>query len=321
MKLLFIFTGGTIGSTACGETISVDAAKPYLLCEKYAERYPVDFTYDTLEPFTELSENLTGEHISLLMQTVKAHLSDGYDGIIVTHGTDTLSYSAAALGYALGNDTVPVCLVSANYPIEDPRSNGLANLHAAITLIRTRTAKGVFVLYRNDMDDETVCHRATRLSTSLALSDNVFSVLECPYGTLTEDGFVKNPEYTETPDEIDAPASLSLPARCAEILRIFPYPGMIYPAIPDGIRAILLDTYHSGTVDGKSPEAHAFLSEAMTRAIPVYVTDGAAYDSTRIFDEYGVKRLPLSPIAAYTKLWLYGTGDELTRSRGGDLFR
>lgn len=321
MKLLFIFTGGTIGSTACGETISVDAAKPYLLCEKYAERYPVDFTYDTLEPFTELSENLSGEHIALLMKTVIEHVSDGYDGIIVTHGTDTLAYSAAALGYALGNDSIPVCLVSANYPIEDARSNGLANLHAAITLIRTKTAKGVFVLYRNDMGDETVCHRATRLSTSLALSDNVFSVLECPFGRVTTAGFVKNPDYTELPDGMGAPVSLSLPARCTDVLRVFPYPGILYPAIPDGIRAILLDTYHSGTVDGKSPEAHAFLSEAMTRGIPVFVTDGAAYDSTRIFDEYGVKRLPLSPIAAYMKLWLYGATDALARSRGGDLFK
>jgi hypothetical protein len=79
---------------------------------------------------------------------------------------------------------------------------------------------------------------------------------------------------------------------------------MLYPQIPDTTRAILLDTYHSGTVDGKSPEAHAFLSEAKRRDIPVFVTDGTAYDSTRIFDRYGVKRLPLSPIAAYMKLCL-----------------
>jgi L-asparaginase len=49
-----------------------------------------------------------------LITTVKENLSSDYDGIIVTHGTDTLGYSAAALAYALGNGTVPVCLVSSN---------------------------------------------------------------------------------------------------------------------------------------------------------------------------------------------------------------
>ncbi len=318
MKLLFLFTGGTIGSTG-GDFVAPDGEKPRLLLEKYGARYPIDFAYDTAAPFTELSENFTGEHISALIAAVTERLSQGYDGVVVTHGTDTLAYTAAALGYALGNGTVPVCLVCANHPIEDSRSNALSNLHAAITLIRAGTHKGVFIPYDNG-DGKTPVHRAARLSTSLALSDKVFSVNDCVYGYATADGFFKNPDYAEAPDGVDAPP-LTLSARCPHVLRVFPYPGMIYPAIPDGVRAILLDTYHSGTVDGKSPEAHAFLAEAKRRAVPVYVTDGTAYESTRIFDKYGVKRLPLSPIAAYMKLWLYGTTDALFYSRGGDLFR
>ena len=177
MKLLFIFSGGTIGSTMQGGTISVDAEKPYLLCRQYEAQYPVDFTYDTLSPFSELSENFSGTHISTLLETVTAHLNDGYDGIIVTHGTDTLNYSAAALGYALGNRTLPVCLVSANYPIENPQSNALANLHAAICLIRSRTAHGVFVPYRNGDAPTVQIHRATRLSASLSLDGrNIFVI-------------------------------------------------------------------------------------------------------------------------------------------------
>ena len=258
-------------------------------------------------------------HISLLLQTVTARLHDGYDGIVVTHGTDTLAYSAAALGYALGNNTLPVCLVSAGFPIEDERSNAIQNLHAALTLIEAGTERGVFVPYNNG-DTDTLIHRATRLSTSLALSDKVFSVFDLPSGRVTAEGFFNPPDYTEVPDALDAPASLSLGERGTDVLRVLPYHGMVYPKIPKGTRAILLDTYHSGTVDGKSATAHAFLAEAKAKGIPVYVTDGTAYDSTRIFDEYNVTRLPLSPIAAYLKLWLYGASAALTRSRGGDLF-
>jgi L-asparaginase len=274
-----------------------------------------------VEPFSELSENLTGEHLSWLVQAVSEKMNGGYDGVIVTHGTDTLQYSAAALGYALGNDTIPVCLVSSNFPIEDPRSNGLDHLHAAISLSRQGRERGVFVLYRNTGEERVECHRATRLSASVVHSDRVSSVGECPYGWISSDGsWEKNPRYEEEKDALSAPESLSLPAQSHGILRVFLYPGMVYPTLSDEIRAVLLDPYHSGTVDAKSEAAHAFFREAAERGIPVFVTDGAAYDSVSVFDTYGVIRLPLSPIAAYVKLWLYGEKEALALSRGGDCF-
>ena len=99
MKLLFIFTGGTIGSTLDGAYISPDRSKAYRLIEAYAEKYGIDFEYDLTEPYTSLSENNTGLQIKALCSSVKASLGQGYDGIIVTHGSDTLQYSAAAVGY------------------------------------------------------------------------------------------------------------------------------------------------------------------------------------------------------------------------------
>lgn len=319
MKLLFIFTGGTIGSTASGGVIAPDGEKPRLLLEKYAENYPIDFAYDILTPMNELSENFTGEHISLLLQTVTKHMK-GYDGVIVTHGTDTLAYSAAALGYALGNETCPVCLVSSRAPIDAPEENGIQNLRAAILLIKSGKGRGVFVPYGNG-EWETPIHRATRLSTSLALSDKVFSVNESAWGCVRADGALcQNPDFHESPDTLSAPA-LSLAPRSKKILRVFPYPGMLYPHVSADTRFILLDTYHSGTVDGKSPETHAFLAWARERHIPVFVTAGSPYESTRVFAEQGVISLPLSPIAAYMKLWLYGTKEAMLSSRGGDLFK
>jgi len=320
MKLLFIFTGGTIGSTASKNGISPDKEKPYLLLKKYAERYPIDFTYDILSPMSELSENFSGAHISEILNTVTAH-AKGYDGIVVTHGTDTLAYTASALGYALGNDTPPVCLVSSAYPLEDERENGTHNLFGAISLIRTKKEKGVFVPYQNECKESVTIHRASRLSTSLAFLHQIFSIEDCPYGEVGNAGvFHKNPDFTEAPDACPPPPSLTLSERSDRLLRVFPYPGMVYPEIRDETRAILLDTYHSGTVDGKSPEAHAFLKEANEKRVPVFVTGNAVYESARIFDEYGVTRLFLSPIAAYMKLWLYGASTDLSLSRGGDAF-
>ena len=128
---------------------SADAKGAYVILEKYRARYGIDFEYETYEPYTELSENLSGEHIGALISAVHDRLSLGYDGIIVTHGTDTIQYSAAALSYALGLDTVPVCLVSANAPIESAESNGLINLRCAVEFIRLHGGRGVFSVYAN----------------------------------------------------------------------------------------------------------------------------------------------------------------------------
>lgn len=319
MNLLFIFTGGTIGSTVTGDVISPDGQTPRLLLENYAARHLLDFDYDTLSLMSELSENFSGAHITKILTAVVNH-AKGYDGIVVTHGTDTLSYTASALGYALGNESIPVCLVSSAYPLDDERENGVANLFGAISLIKDGKEKGVFVPYQNAKGDNITIHRATRLSSSLALLHQVYSVNDTPYGFVAPSGaFCKNQDFTEEPDGICAP-SPTLSERSDGILRVSPYPGMTYPEIFAHTRFILLDTYHSGTVDGKSAEAHAFLKSAKEKGIPVFVTGNALYESAEIFDTYGVTRLPLSPIAAYVKLWLYGDPSLLALSRGGDAF-
>lgn len=320
MKLLFIFTGGTIGSTSENGVISPDAGKPYLLLEKYTERHPVDFIYDTLALMNELSENFTGDHIARILCAVNENAAK-YDGIIVTHGTDTLSYTAAALGYAMGNESIPVCLVSSAYPLEDTRENGVENLFGAISLIRHGTEKGVFVPYQNEKRGSVTIHRATRLSSSLAFLHQIYSVNDTYYGTVDADGvFHKNPDFHEEPDAAPPPEWCSLRERSRGVLRIQPYPGMVYPPFPDVPRAVLLDTFHSGTIEGKSHATHAFLKAAQKKEIPVFVTGNAAYESAKIFDKYDVVRLPLSPIAAYMKLWLYGADADLSLSRGGDVF-
>ena len=319
MKLLFIFTGGTIGSTAKNGKISVDGEKPRLLLQKYAARYPLDFEYDTLAPFTELSENFSGAQIAQIVAAVSAHIKN-YDGIIVTHGTDTLAYTASALGLTLGNESIPVSFVSSAYPLDDEKENGVDNLFGAIALIKSGKEKGVFVSYQNEKGGAITIHRATRLSSALALLHQVYSVNDDPYGFVLPGGdFYKNPAFKESPDTLPPP-SKALTERSDGILRVFPYPGMIYPEITDRTRFILLDTYHSGTVDGKSAEAHAFLQNAKEKGVPVLVTGNAAYDSTQIFEKYGVTRLSLSPIAAYIKLWLYGDPALLSHTRGGDAF-
>ena len=114
MRILFVFTGGTIGSVQKGAYVGTDQSTASLLVEQYRARYGVPFAYDAVSPYLALSEQSDGDTLRTLCACVRAHMDKGYDGIVVTHGTDTLQYAAAALSYAcadagLTNVKVEIC--------------------------------------------------------------------------------------------------------------------------------------------------------------------------------------------------------------------
>lgn len=308
MKVLFVFTGGTIGSTLNGSHICLDRHKSYILIESYKRKYGFDIDYDVIEPYTELSENNTGLTIKVLIHSVVSNLNSGYDGIIITHGTDTLQYSSAALSYVVGNNSIPICIISSNYPIEHPNSNGLINLYGAIQFIKNSCGKGVWVIYKNNNDYIKV-HRATRLLSNNTFSDCLYSIQNSFYGWFDNFGvFHQNECFREKGDEINLLTYQNLEEECIFILRVEPYPGMIYPDISDNLKYILLGSYHSGTINTKSEKSIKFFNECLRRNINVFITgvsDSVLYESMKIFNEFNITPVVnISPISAYMKLWI-----------------
>lgn len=309
MKLLFIFTGGTIGSTQKDNVISPDLNKSYKIINAYKEKYGIDFDYDVVEPYTELSENNTGFHLKTLAECVQNNLDKNYSGMVITHGTDTLQYSASIIGYTVGLDSLPICLVSSNAPIENPVSNALDNLHGAINFIKQKAGNGVFVIYRNGASDTVLAHRATRLLESKAYSDEVISVLNQPYGMFdTNFTFVKNNKYNEKKDDTNPLSCKNITSTNEHTQIIQMYPGISYPEISSNVKYIIINTYHSGTLDTKSETARKFFLKAKENGITVFATgiyDGPQYSSAKHYAELGITPIMnLSPVVAYVKLWL-----------------
>lgn len=310
-----IFTGGTIGSTREDRWISTDPNKNYTLIQQYQKQtcHRVDFT--CLNPFTLLSEDMTGDSLRSLGQAVLDCIGSqcttdpdtAYDGIIITHGSDTIQYSAAMLGYALGDLPLPVLLVCSNYVLEDPRANGLANFSAAVDFIASGSGNGVFVPYRNS-DGIVYLHRGTRLLPHLPYQDDLHSIMGQYYGTMDSSGiFHANPNYTPGMTSFGC---LTLPsAPVSPVLRLWPYPGFTYPTLKAPYpAAILLDTYHSGTLCSVTPGMDEFFRCAREHNIPVFVTgvsSGADYSSVKKWRDLSVIPLPsASPVAMYMKLWM-----------------
>ena len=195
MTVYTVFTGGTISCSAKGGVLSPDNKNGYLLLD-LAKQAGVKAAFVTAQPYTILSENLGAAHLQALRECLQAAIDSGYDRIIVTHGTDTLAYTAAYLDLTLGNSGAAIVLVSANYPLADERSNGLPNFLAAAQFLTTGE-RGVFVAYRNAGEAAIAIHRGSRVLPHTPYDDRVFSLFDMPFGTVCDGVFTRNPGYSE----------------------------------------------------------------------------------------------------------------------------
>lgn len=298
MKITVIFTGGTIACSNRNGALSPDGANSFTLIEIYrAVDGSVEF--ETLSPYFILSENLGCEHWEKLSDCVKN--VRGSDGVIVTHGTDTLPYTAAYLGLKLGLCDIPVVLVSAAYPLSDSRSNGLDNFRGAVDFIRSGVGKGVFVSYKNSGENVRL-HRAASVLPHQPYSDSVLSLRDNYFAEIVGGEVVLNPGFEE-----ESFGDFSECKPNGKVLWLRAHPGIVYPPV-DGAKAVLLEGYHSGTLPTAREDFRSFCKAASTAGVPLYLTgseEGFDYESKQAFDELGINVLPpMSPATAYVMLLL-----------------
>lgn len=315
MKILTVFTGGTIGSTKSEGVISPDSENSYKLLEMYSKKdKKVEFT--AVQPLNILSENMNGKFLTQLYKCISSYDLSRFDGVIVAHGTDTLQYTAAYLSYAFGLCKTPIVIVSANFPLEDERSNGFRNFCGAVELIRSRKGRGVFVSYAN-CEYFADIHRGAKVLQHTAYSDELYSIHDNIFGEIHGKEFVKNDFYSEQQDEISLAGCTEL-EETSNVLYVKPYVGMTYPHITNGTKAVLLEGYHSGTLNTDGSELTKFCAEAEKCGVPVYLTgaeQGFFYESKLMFEKLKINVLPpASPIAMYMKLWM------LKKDRLDDVF-
>ena len=307
MKILVIFTGGTIGSKSKNGWISPDKDTGSLLLEKYREITGDDKTeFITLSPYTILSENLSANELSILTECIIAESEKDYDGIIVTHGTDTLQYTAPALSFALGKASMPVLIVSSAYPLEYERANGVLNFIGAVEYIKSKEKSGVFVSYKNESTEKVNIHTATRIIAHSEAKSDIFSLDNEPFAFFEKGKISLNPRYQK--GQTSEGAGNIKYTSSPDILFIESRPGYGYDYLPDDCCAVIISPYHSGTLNTASEKFKLFCKKAKEQNVPVFVVNvpkGTAYESSSLFDELGLCILPFcTKISIYIKCWI-----------------
>ena len=136
--ILIIHTGGTIASKV---DYASGAVYPSFSSEDLIASYPEleEFApISTIELSNIVSEDVRFSHMNAIARTIHEHRDDpAIEGFIVTHGTDTMHYTAAALTFILGGLTKPVILVGAQRSSDRPSSDARLNLLSAAFALRT----------------------------------------------------------------------------------------------------------------------------------------------------------------------------------------
>lgn len=319
-KILIVLTGGTIGSQVVGECVNVTDASPYQLIRLYKETYEKEKgeeEFEVIQPMAILSENMGLEAWSRLCRVMWDIPYEKYAGVIVTHGSDTLSYTSALLGLLLSHVEIPVVLTASNYPLGEKGSNGLTNFRSAVELIRTGLLRGVFTVYQNRKGENTV-YLATRLTEADGYLDKFGSFGGVAFGRVEEGRFryianAINPGLSQLMEKRN-PIAEHCPAFERSILFLRPYPGFDYETVDLSKKpaAVLHGLHHSSTacVAGETGSLLWLLEKCRKMGIPVYAASvkdavGRNYESARKLLEGGAIPMEnISPEAAYAKLLL-----------------
>jgi len=154
--IMVLHTGGTIASRVSYEKGGVEPAfDPEDLVEMYPElAEEVNIHSDVIAQM--LSEDMEPEHWIEIVEEIH-RVKDDYDGIIVGHGTDTMSYTGAALSLMLQNLDTGVMLVGSQRSSDRPSSDAAMNMYCASKFLTETDFTGVGVCMHENSND-TVCN-------------------------------------------------------------------------------------------------------------------------------------------------------------------
>jgi L-asparaginase len=247
MKILVIYTGGTIGMKQNARTGALEPFDFAQIEEEVPELKKFGFVLDTISFKPIDSAEATPDFWTQLVSTIVDNYNK-YNGFVILHGTDTMAYSASALSFMLQNLTKPIIFTGSQLPIGMLRTDGKENLISAIeTAASQKDGKAIVpevcIYFQNRL------LRGNRTTKSSAEHFNAFNSFNYP--PLAEAGIYLKFNWQSImpyPENDNLIAHTRLDTNTV-ILKIFP--GMqqsLFGSILriQGLRSLIIETFGSG---------------------------------------------------------------------------
>ena len=270
-SVLLIYTGGTIGmienpETGALENFNFDHLLRHVPELKRFQYRIASYQFDPPIDSSDMEPALWAKLVRIIH--FNYHL---YDGFVILHGTDTMSYTASALSFMLENLTKPVILTGSQLPIGMLRTDGKENLITAIEIAAAKRADGTAMVPEVCIFFENVLMRGNRSTKINAENFNAFRSYNYP--DLAQAGI--HIRYNESLIHYPDPSLPFKPhfALDPNVVMLTLFPGIqenIFQSVlhVEGIRAVVLKTYGSGNAPQK-PWLIRQLTEAAERGIAV----------------------------------------------------
>ncbi len=322
--ILIMHTGGTVASKIDYETGGViTAIEPEDLISAIPELQKIANIRSELI-FQMWSEDMEPEHWIILAQKI-AHEQERFDGIIVTHGTDAMHYTSAALSFMLKNIPKPVILVGSQRSSDRGSSDAAMNLICAASFIVNTDYAGVALcMHASSNDDDCYIHSGLHVRKMHTSRRDAFrSVDVMPMAKVSRNGSVEIMGGFTRPVE---PFKV-LPVFNKKVALVKIHPGFDNKQLEfyekNGYKGIVLE----GTGLGHAPinsidkytKEHAMLLSAIKRmtksGIIIAMTSQClygkvnlnVYSTGRKLLDAGVVPVQMTPETAFVKLgWLLG---------------
>ena len=320
-RYILLATGGTIASVA-GE----NGLHPGISARELLRRIgvPADVQLEGRDVFALDSSNVQPEEWQVLARAVRQALQEA-DGVLVTHGTDTLAYTAAALSFMLLDVNKPVVLTGSQLPLGHPLSDAPANFMEALAVLR-QAERGVYLVFHHQVILGT---RAVKMRTTAF--DAFHSVNAANFGWIDAEGVhlsapMPPPPLPPLSDKMDSRVFL---------LKLIPgtSPDVLDWLVSAGYRGLVIEAFGLGGVHYIRRNLVDKLHEISQKGVITLVTTQCMYEKAN-FSLYEVGRNVLSSRvfsgrdmtteAAVCKLmWILGDPDSrlplLQRSLCGEI--
>jgi len=307
-KILMIGTGGTIASEATEHGLAPELTTAQLL--SHVPGISAICDVDCLQLLSLDSTNMTPAHWQKIARCVEDNYDD-YDGFVITHGTDTMAYTAAGLSYLIQGSPKPIVMTGAQKPIGFDSTDSKVNLLDAFR-VAVEDMPGVNIVFNGCVI------LGTRAQKTHSKSFQAFSSINYPYLGVLRDGVLL--PYVKQ-DAAEKPTFYRNLNNQVALLKLVPGAGHdVLDFILERNQAIIIESFGVGGL----PEAGGFYESVckwMAKGRTVVLTTQVQNEGSdltvyhvgqRLKTDLGVlEAYDMTTEAAYAKLtWILSCTDD-----------